>query len=183
MTAPIAEGFSISHAAILSGTTGAEVGDLYGCRSGSLDVDAGSFDNTGDDQVLSTWQWFNFATVTIDSGFIPFTTMALLTGATMSSSGTAPNDWWHLPLWNAGSLNQSRRPILLRMPSKNSDGTASRFIDIVLYSCQLAPIKFDGPKYKDGLVVSWSAKCLMSSVDEKGTALSEKAIGRLVSHN
>lgn len=181
MTAPIVEGFSVTHAAILNGTTGAELADIYGCRTGTLDVDSDSFDNTGDDQVLSTWQWFNFATVTIDSGFMPYATMALLTGATIISSGTAPNDYWTLPMWNVGALNQQRRPLLLRCASKTSAG-AVRSLDFVMYQVQFAPFKFDGPKYKDGLVVTYSGKCLMSSVDERGQALTEQAIGRIISH-
>lgn len=181
MTAPIIEGFSVSRAAILDGSTGAETAQIYGCRSGTLDIDSDSFDNTGDDQVLSTWQWFNFATVTIESGFLPIALIALITGATVTSSGTAPNDWWSMPIWNAGALNQIKRPLLLRCPARSTT-VANRFIDFVVYQVQFAPIKLDGPKYKDGLVCSYSGKCLMSSVDEKGVALPEKSIGRIVYH-
>lgn len=181
MTLPIVEGFSVTRAAILDGTTGAETAQIYGCRSGSLDIDSDSFDNTGDDQVLSTWQWFNFATVSIESGFLPYATIALITGATITSSGTAPNDWWHLPIWNVGALNQQKRPLLLRCSSRSTT-VSGRYIDFVMYQVQFAPIKFDGPKYKDGLAVTYSGKCLMSTVDEKGSALTEKAIGRVISH-
>ena len=69
----IIEGFSLSHAAILDGTVAAtEVADIYGIREGTLDVSTDSYDNTGDDQVLSTWNWINYATLSITSGFIPF---------------------------------------------------------------------------------------------------------------
>lgn len=182
MTAPIVEGFSVTHAAILDGTSGAEISTLYGCRTGTLDVDSDSFDNTGDDQVLSTWQWFNFATVTVDSGFLPYSTAALLTGAAITSSGAAPNDTWSIPIWNVSALNQQRRPLLLRCASRKSTGESNRFIDFVMYQVQFAPFKFDGPKYKDGLVVTYTGKCLMSKTDEKGQALTEQAIGRIVSH-
>jgi hypothetical protein len=177
------EGFSISHAAILNGTTGAELagGDMYGVRSGSLEVDMDEFDNTGDDYVLSTWQWFNYATVTIEMGYIPFAVIALLTGATITSSGAAPNNHFNLPIWEQGSLNQPTRPMLIRIPSKDSNG-AVRTLDIVLYKCQFKPIGFDGPSYKDGLMLNYSAKALISDVDERGQALvgDRRAIGRLV---
>lgn len=178
------EGFSISHAAILNGTTGAEeaAGDLYGVRSGSLEVDMDEYDNAGDDAVLSSWVWFNFATVTVELGYIPFTAVALLTGASITSSGNQPNDFYNLPLWEQGSLNQPTRPLLIRIPSKDSDG-GIRTLDIVLYRCQFKPMGFDGPTYKDGLMASYSAKALISTTTETGSALTgdRRAIGRLVS--
>lgn len=180
MANPIVEGFSISHAAILNGSTGAEQADIYGVREGSLDVDTDSFDNTGDDAVLSTWSWFNFATVSVQAGFISYDVVSLLSGASVISSGTAPADYYTLPLWNINSLNQSRKPLLIRVPSKTNLGTP-RNLDIILYSVQFNPIAFDGPSYKNGLVVNYSGKALMSSVDEKGAALAENAIGRIIS--
>lgn len=178
------EGFSVSHAAILDGSTGAEeaAGDLYGVRSGSLEVDMDEFDNTGDDSVLSSWIWFNYANVTIEMGYIPFATIALLTGSTITSSGSDPDDYYSLPVWEQGSLNQPTRPMLIRIPSKDSAG-AVRLLDIVLYKCQFKPMGFDGPSYKDGLMVNYSAKALISDADEAGNALTgdRRAIGRLVS--
>ena len=176
----IVEGFSISHAAILNGTTGAELADIYGVREGTLDVDSDSFDNTGDDTVLSTWSWINFATISITSGYVPFNVLSLLTGATITSSGSAESIYYDLPLWNEKALNQSPKPVLLRVPSKDSAGLV-RNLDIILYKVQFDPISFDGPSYKGGLVLNYSGKALSSSTDEKATALSEKAIGRLVS--
>lgn len=182
MATRIVEGFSISHAAILDGSTGAEAvnGDIYGVRDGNLEVDTDSYDNTGDDSVLSTWFWFNFATITVQSGYVPFDVIALLTGSTVTSSGTAPNDYYNLPLWEEGSLNQPTRPVLARVPSRDHTGTP-RTLDILLYRVQFEPINFDGPSYRDGLLLNYSGRALMSSVDEKGTALSKRAIGRLVS--
>lgn len=175
------EGFSLSHAAILDGTAAAtEVSDIYGIREGSLDVDTGNFDNTGDDQVLSTWNWINFANVTITSGYIPFSLISLLYGATLTSSGTADATSYSLPLWNASSMNQPARPMLIRVPSKDSAGLP-RLFDIVLYHVQFAPFTFTGPTYKDGMVISYTGRALLSSVDEKGGALTDKAVGRLVS--
>lgn len=180
MSAPIVEAFSVSHAAILDGSTGAETAQLFGVRDGTVEIDSDSFNNTGDDQILSVWNWFNLATVTISSGFMPFSVISLLTGAAITSSGTAPNDYWNLPLWNESSLNQPSRPVLLRCPSKTSGGTP-RSLDFVLYKVQFQPIKFDGPSYKNGLTVSYTGQALFSSLDEKGNALPENAVGRLVS--
>lgn len=173
------EGFSVSHAGILDGTTGAESAAIYGVRDGTIAVDTGNFDNTGDDAVLSSWFWFNYATVTITAGFVPFSTVALLSGSTIVSSGTAPNDYYALPLWNVKSLNQPTKPVLIRVPSKDSNGVV-RIMDFVLYKVQFMPINFTGPSYKNGLVIDYSGRALISSVDEKGATLTENAIGRMV---
>lgn len=189
MASPIVEGFSLSHAAILNGSTGAEEvnGDIYGIRSGSIELDTDSYDNTGDDSVLSTWYWFNKATLTVQSGYIPFNTVALLSGSKVTSSGAAPGDHYTLPLWEERQQNTQSRPVLIRVPSKDKDGVP-RTLDFVLYKVQFQPISFDGPTYKDGLLVNYTGTALMSSVDEKGapildsvTGLPTKAIGRLVS--
>lgn len=180
----IVEGFSVSHAAILDGTTGAEAvnGDLYGVESGTLAADLGTYDNTGDDRILSTWDWFNFATLTITSGYIPFATIALLTGDTTTSSGTNPNDYYYQPLWSQQSMNVGNHPVLIRVPSKDADGNV-RDLDFVLYKVKFAPINFTGPTYKDGLKVNYGGKVLMSSVDETGASLGtgNDRVGRLIS--
>jgi hypothetical protein len=175
------EGFSVSHAAILNGTTGAEEtnGDIYGVREASLEVDIDSYDNTGDDAVLSTWYWFNFATVTVQAGYVPFDLLALIAGDTVTSSGSAPNDYYSIPLWSEGSLNQSPRPMLIRVPSKDTDGVI-RIFDFILYRVQFEPFGFDGPTYKDGLLLNYSGRALLSTKDEAGATLSERAIGRLL---
>lgn len=175
------EGFSVSHAAILDGTTGAETADIYGIREGSIEVDTDSYDNTGDDAILSTWNWFNFATVSVTSGYVPFSLIALLTGATITSSGTGEATKYEMPLWNEKSLNAAPRPMLIRVPSKDSDGKARNF-DFILYKVQFEPISFDGPSYKDGLLLNYSGKALMSDKDEKGAVLAggDRAIGRMV---
>lgn len=183
MAAPttIIEGFSVSHAAILDGAVAAtEVADIYGIREGTLDVDTDQYDNTGDDTVLSTWSWINFATLSITAGYIPFEVLALMGGATITSSGLDATAAYSMPLWNEKSMNQPARPVLIRVPSKDSAGTPRRF-DIILYKVQFQPFSFDGPSYKDGLVLNYTGKALMSNTDETGTALTEKAVGRLVS--
>lgn len=175
------EGFSLSHAAILDGTvTAAEISDIYGIREGSLDVDTGSFDNTGDDQVLSTWNWINFANVSITSGFVPFSLISLLYGATLTSSGTGDAITYSIPLWNEKANNQPSRPMLIRVPSKDQNQVPRTF-DIILYKVQFAPFTFSGPTYKDGMVINYTGRALLSNVDEKGSVLAEKAVGRLVS--
>ena len=177
---PTVEAFSLSHVGILDGTTGAQINDLFGVREASLEVDTDSFDNTGDNTVLSTWNWFNFATLSVKSGFIGFDTYALLSGNTLTTSGSGAAMSVSAPLWNESSLNTPTRPVLVRMPSKDSTG-AIRTLDIILYKCQFGSISLDGPQYKDGLVVSYTAKAVMSSTDEKGAALPDRAIGRLIS--
>ena len=181
MTSKVVEGFSLTHAAILDGTTGAEAvdGDIYGVRSGTLAVDTGSYDNTGDDFVLSSWTWFNFATLTIQAGYVPFDTIALLSGATVTSSGTGVNDYYSIGLYEEKSLNTSAHPVLLRVPARDKDGIA-RNLDFVLYKVQFGPMSFDGPSYKSGLLLNYTGKAVMSDKDETGALLPAKAIGRLI---
>ena len=176
------EAFSITDASILDGTTGATAanGVVYGVRTGSLSANVSQFDNTGNDVVLSRWVWSDYATVTIESGFIPWNMYALITGTTITSSGTAPNDYVELPLWDIQALNQPTRPMRLRSLSKDSNG-AVRTFDIVLYKVQFNPINFTGPAYKTGLTFSCSGTALYSSTDEAGNTLTNKTIGRIIS--
>jgi hypothetical protein len=180
----IVEGFSISHAAILNGATGVEdpVGDIYGIRDGSLEPDFDSYDNTGDDAVLSTWFWFNYATVTISGGYIPFALIALMSGETLTSSGTGSTTVYELPIWTSTSLNVQPRPMVIRVPSKDQNGLI-RTLDIVLYKVQFQPIAFTGPTYKDGLVVNYTGRALLSDRKENGVLIGGGArqIGRLIS--
>lgn len=180
MAAPIIEGFSLSHVGILDGETGAEVADMYGVREATIEVDTDSFDNTGDDAVLSSWQWFNFATISVTSGYLPMELAALLAGTTVTTSGVAPDEEYSMPLWGQNSLNTPTRPVLVRIPSKDSAG-AVRTLDVILFKVQFAPLSLEGPSYKDGLVTSYSGKAVMSKVDELGAALTEPSIGRIVS--
>lgn len=175
------EGFSISHAAILDGATGLEeeFGDIYGVRSGTIAADTGNYDNTGDDYVLSSWFWLNFATVTVEAGYLPFTTIALLSGATLTSSGAGAGATYSLGLWEEDSVNQPARPMLIRVPSKDSDG-AIRVMDFILYKVIFGPINFTGPSYKSGLLLNYTGRAVISDKDEKGTPLAKRAIGRIV---
>ena len=188
MVSPIVEGFSLSHAAILDGATGAEEvdGDIYGVRSASLELSTDSYDNTGDDATLSTWFWFNFATVTVQGGYLPFPTIALLSESQVTSTGTGDDVTFELPLWEDGMLNTRTRPMYIRVPSKDKDGNL-RNLDFVLYKVQFQPFTFDGPNYKDGLLLNYTGRALMSDKDETGqpvvspvTGQPSRAVGRLI---
>lgn len=186
---PTVEGFSLSHAAILDGSTGLEeeFGDIYGIRSGSIELDQDSYDNTGDDAILSSWFWANRATVTVQSGYVPFQTISLLSGSKITSSGSGDGTSFSLPLWEERQMNTSPRPMLLRVPAKDKNGLI-RTMDFILYKVQFQPFSFDGPSYKEGLLLNYSGTALFSDTDEKGqpvvdsvTGAPTKAIGRLIS--
>jgi hypothetical protein len=191
MTAPVPifEGFSLSHAQILDGTTdflsalASEDLDVYGVDDGSLDPDTSDFDNEGDDAVLSSWQWLNFATVGVKAGYVSFPLIAKMTGQSISSSGSGAGIVYGMDLWHEDSMNVASRPMLLRMPSKDRDGKV-RSLTIGLFKVTFAPITFDGPTYKDGLKVHYGGKCLMSPTDEKGALFTDgkKRVGKLISH-
>jgi hypothetical protein len=89
MAAPIVEAFSISHAQIMTGSqtwldaiasAAASTEDIYGVNEGSLDVDDDDYDNEGDDKVLSTWAWFNYADVSVQAGYVSFDLLSSITG-------------------------------------------------------------------------------------------------------
>ena len=189
MANPTVEGFSLSHAAILNGSTGIEeeFGDIYGVSSGSMELDQDSYDNTGDDTILSTWYWANKVNLTIQSGYVPFNTISLLTGSKVKSSGAGANQTFELPLWEENAMNTQPRPMLVRVPSKDRDG-AVRVLDFILFKVQFQPISFDGPSYKEGLKLNYNGSALFSDTDEKGnpvldsrTGQPTKAVGRLLS--
>lgn len=174
------ESFSLTHAGILNGTTGIQenFGDIYGVRSGNLAADVGSYDNTGDDNTLSSWFWINFATITIEAGYIPFETYSLLSGASLSSSGAGASAVTEISLYDEDASNQPSRPMLLRAPARDALGNA-KTLDIILYRVILSPINFTGPAYKSGLLVNYTGRAVLSPVDEKGAVLAKKAVGKL----
>lgn len=178
------EGFSLSHAAILNGTSMAEGSTIYGVRNGTISTDQGNFENTGDDVVLSEHFWINFANVTIEEGFIPFSTIALITGTSVASSGAAGADYYAIPLWTLNSMNQPTQPMAIRVPAKDSLGQI-RTLDFVLYRVQFQPFNFTGPSYKTGLSCSIAGRALFSPVNEAGLSFTDgqgSRIGRLVSY-
>jgi hypothetical protein len=181
------EVFSISHAAILTGTkdveaSGAEetFGDFYGVDSGSIAVNMGTFKNTGDDQTKSVWKYVEDADVEIRGGFIPFDLINLIFGATISSSGSGANLRWDIPFLEEAWNNVAPRPVLLRCPSKDSQGNVRDF-DLVLYKVNFGPIKLEGFEYKAGVKVTWGGTAVMSTTNEAGNTITRKAIGRLIS--
>lgn len=184
MSSAIVEAFSLSHAAILDGATGAEEvdGDIYGVDDASLEPDTDSFDNEGDDTVLSRWQWLNYAEINVRGGYLPFATLSLIYGEPVASSGIDPSDWFSMEFWTDRSMNVSNKPMLLAMPAKDSLG-AVRTLWFVLYNCSFGPLTLEGPAYKEGLKVTYMATALMSTVDETGATLggTYKAVGRMIS--
>lgn len=85
----IVEAFSISHAQILTGeetflealaSAYNEDTDVYGVNEGGLEPDLGSYDNEGDDTIMSTWDWINKAELTIQAGYVSFPLISKLTG-------------------------------------------------------------------------------------------------------
>jgi hypothetical protein len=184
------EGFSLSHAAILNGSTGAEGATVYGVRNGTISTDQGNFENTGDDVVLSEHFWINFANITIEEGYIPFSTIAYITGTTVTSSGAAGADYYAIPLWTLASMNQVTQPLAVRVPAKDAGGQI-RTLDFILYRVQFQPFNFTGPSYKTGLSCSIAGRALFSTVNEIGQSLpaayggtsgsAGMSIGRLVS--
>lgn len=194
MADQIFEGFSITHAQVLDGsttfenvTTGSTAwGDVYGVDQASLDVDQDQFDNPGDDVVKSTWYWLNFANVNIRAGYFSMTLIATLLGSTagglITSSGAGSTQLFRQDLWHQDSMNIGRKPLLLRALSKDKSGTV-RTLDFGLYSVQFAPVSFDGPAYKDGLKVNYNGRALFSSTDEVGATFSDgkQRIGAIIS--
>ena len=186
----IVEAFSLTHAQVLDGSTAFDAvttgssdwGDVYGVNDASLDPDTDNYDNEGDDAVLSTWNWLNKADVQVQAGYFSFGLIAGLTGRTISSSGSDDSIVYGLDLWHEDDFNVPRRPMIVRMPSKDHLGTV-RYFDIGLYSVSFNPITFDGPSYKDGLKVNYGGQALMSTVDELGVAFPDgkRRVGKTIS--
>lgn len=178
----ILEGFSVTHAAVLDGDTGAEElnGDIYGIENANITPDLGTYDNVGDDVVRSTWDWFNKATIAIQAGYLPFDLIALIYGSSVSSSGSGASIRYDLPLWEKRGSNIITRPLLVRCEAKDSNGNV-RWWDFVFFKAKFKPISFTGPAYKDGLKINYEATVLMSSVNEAGVVLAYEAVGRIVS--
>jgi hypothetical protein len=95
---PVVEAFSIEHAQICDGissfltslATMAAVGlDIYGVSDASLAADTGNFENPGDDKTLSRWNWINFATVTVQGGYLSFPLYASLSGQGFATTSIA----------------------------------------------------------------------------------------------
>ena len=171
------EGFSVSHAQVLDGVetftealtkTGSslEAWDVYGVNEASLEPDTDSYDNEGDDAVLSKWNWMNFAEVSVQAGYLSFPLISSLTGASVRS-GTAGAGSNSIDLWSETMFNIPPRPMLIRVPSRDHLGQPCALI-IGLYRVNFAPITFEGPSYKEGLKVNYNGQAVASLWDETG---------------
>jgi hypothetical protein len=99
----IVEALSISHAQIcdgvnsfftqLAGAAAADL-DIYGVNDASLAADTSNYDNNGDDTTLSRWNWLNFATVSVQGGYLSFPMYANLSGRPLTTTvtGSAVNE-------------------------------------------------------------------------------------------
>lgn len=184
----VAEAFSIQDAAILDGAglTPHEFGDIYGVRSGSLELDQDSYDNTGDDAVLSTWFWANKVNLTIQAGYVPFQTLSLIYGSKVLSSTSSGVLTTSMAFLEQDRMQPKPRPMRLRLPSKDKGGN-QQIMDIILYKVQFQPFSFDGPAYKEGLLLNYNGTALMSDTDEAGNPVTDsvtgeptKAVGRII---
>lgn len=182
----IFESFSVSHCQIVPDTSAyfeavasATTNDFYGVRAGSLEIDTGQYDNTGDDSILSSWEWFNKGTLTITQGYINMELLVTLAGETISSSGSGASLQYTVPLWSDKQINVGAKPVIIACPAKDTDGTLRKLI-IGLYKVIFGPMKIEGPSYKEGLAVSWTGTAVRSTVDEKGAALGTPAVGKLL---
>ena len=188
MADPVFEGFSLwDEQGVDGGTTVAAAVstqdlDVYGVEQASLDPDSDSFENTGDDVVLSEWNWLNKAGIEVRSGYVSFPLIATLTGRAITSSGSGDSQLFSMDLWHEDDFNVAPKPMLVRMPSKDKSG-AVRILDIGLYKVSFKPMTFDGPAYKDGLKISYAGTALMSDEDELGVAHvdGKKRVGKLIS--
>lgn len=288
----IIESFSLSHAQVLDGQTSfldavaaaaADDEDVYGVNDASMDPDLGDYDNEGDDDILSTWFWINYADVSVQAGYMSLPLIARLTNQTIDSidpvaavnevqtitssatggtytltfngettadiaanasamnvqtaleglnnidtgdvavAGTGSDRTvtfqgryaatnvsllvvddslatggtvtvaqttqgapagaraLGLDLWHEDSMNVAPKPMLTRMPAKDSNGDPCTAV-FGLYRVQFRPITFDGPAYKDGLKVNYAGRAIKSAVDELGNPFSDgkKRVGRIL---
>lgn len=188
------EAFSVTHAQVLDGATTfveaalasvpvEQADDIYGVNEASLTPNTDEYENEGDDVVLSTWSWLNYAELEVQAGYLSFPLIANLTNQTIESSGAGVDEMFSLDLWHEDSMNVPPKPAIIKMPSKDEAGVI-RTLTIGLYRVQFSPITFDGPSYKDGLKVNYNGRALFSSLDENGVAFADgkKKVGRLISH-
>jgi hypothetical protein len=172
------EGFSITHAGVLLPGVDPSQGTLYGVRSAQIAPQWVTTVSQLDDQVVSVWNAPGSVQATIQAGFMPWDVLAALAGTTVSSSGAAPADYYSLPLFRQHVTGQL--PLILRASGKDAAGN-QRAIQFLAYAAQFGPVTFDGPVYKNGLTASYTVTLLLSSADETGQALPDRAYGRVMS--
>lgn len=180
MANPNVTSFSLSHAAILDGTTAAEAADLYGVNDGSLELESDSYERTGDDRILSTTRWITKGTLSLKSNYIPLDMVALLYGTPVVSGAEGLS----MQLWTEKSMNIAPRPVLVQAPGEDEDGNPLT-IKIILYKVKFGQFSFDQfMSYKEGLAISFDGDALLSEKDELGAEFTDglgARIGKLVS--
>lgn len=180
--APITEGFSLSHAEIMDGETSFTAAaenaaspewDIYGVNEASLEPDTDSYDNEGDDAVMSRWQWWNYAELSVQAGYVSFPLLGSLLGKTIEPETlTSGNYAYAIDVWAEDTFNLPNRPMLLKMPGKTDRGQVCDLL-VGLYNVSFGPVTFEGPTYKEGLKINYVSTALMSSYDELGQAFAD----------
>lgn len=173
-----AEGFSITYAGILPPGQDPSQGTIFGVRSAQISPQWITTATSMDDQVIAVWNAPGAVQVAIQGGFMPWDVLAVLAGTAVSSSGAAPADYYSLPLFRQAVTGQF--PLVLRASGKDAAGNL-RVIQFLAYAAQFGPLTFDGPIYKNGLAVSYTATLLLSDADETGQQLPDRAYGRVMS--
>ena len=174
--------FSLSHAAILDGTTAAELADLFGVNEGSLELETDTYERTGDDKILSTNRWITKGTLSLKSNYIPMDLMAKIYGTPVVSGAGGLT----MQLWTEKSMNIAPRPVVVEAPGETEDGVPTK-MKFVLYKVKFGQITFDQfLSYKEGLAISLEGDALLSEKDELGATFADLAtmgarIGKIVS--
>ena len=179
-TSPNITAFSLSHAAILDGTTAAELADLFGVNEGSLELESDSYERTGDDKILSTNRWITKGTLSLKSNYIPLDLMAKVYGTPVVSGVEGIT----MQMWTEKAMNIAPRPVVIVAPGETSDGVPTT-MKFVLYKVKFGQITFDQfLSYKEGLAISLEGDALLSDKDELGAAFTDNLgarIGKIVS--
>lgn len=188
------EAFSITHAQILDGEMSfveaalatepvADDLDIYGVNNASLEPNSDSYENEGDDDVLSIWRWLTNADLTLQQGYMSLPLLARISKTPIETEDEGADTQFGMDLWHEDTVNAPPLPVILRMPSRDKKGNP-RTATIGLYRVQFAPFGLDGPAYKDGLKVNLSGTALKSLWDEKGEPFADgkKRVGRILSH-
>lgn len=182
MPNPNVTAFSLSHAAILDGSTAAELADLFGVNEGSLELESDSYERTGDDKILSTTRWITKGTLSLKSNYIPLDLMAVLYGTPVVSGAEGLT----MQLWTEKAMNIAPRPVVVQAPGETDAGVPIT-MKFVLYKVKFGQITFDQfLSYKEGLAISLEGDALLSDKDELGVAFTDALgarIAKLVSAN
>ncbi len=174
----VTEGFSLSRVGVL-GVTGTEQVPLSAAQAVTLVPDVTSSALLMDDELNGVWYSMTKASLTVTNGFMNWNALSQIAGTPVSSTGTAPNDYFGLPLWTQYQHNKPSFPMAFRATAKNTV-SSPRTLEFILYKVQLAVLDFTGTVYKGGLGVSYSGTVLLSSVDEAGNNLAQQEFGRII---